>query len=203
MPSPERHAQVQEAQARMAKSLERMPRNQREVFRLIAIEELSHREAAERLGISEAAAKQRYHRAREYLTDKLGLSLDDHLGVVLLLSAFGEPPSEPRRLERWRKLHDQACRGALLGSAIWAFLLASVQPVSAVHARAGLRVPPVRVALAPVQEAETRLADVPSMLPPAGVDRKATPLPPRRKVKPRLVFSMEGMTPGDQGGSSR
>ena len=199
--SPERQAQVQEAQARLAELIERMPRNQREIFLLIVIEELSHREAAERLGISEAAAKQRYHRAREYLTEKLGLSLDDHLGVVLPLSSFGETPPELRRLQGWRTFYEHTCRWALPSTAVWAFLLAGARPEPPSLARAGLHIPAVHMAA----QAETPHAE-PLALPALSlVTERRTPTPPspRRKAQPRLLFHIQGITPGDEGGSSR
>jgi hypothetical protein len=159
---------------------------------------------AERLGISEVAAKQRYHRAREYLTRTLGLSLDDHLGAVVPPIPFDEPRPEARRQERWRTLYEHTCRWALFSSAIWAFLLAGARPVSPSWARVGLHVPPVRVAVADVPSGPATLgAEVPPALPRAAESRAKPSHSPPRKAEPRLVFSIQGITPGDDGGSSR
>jgi RNA polymerase sigma-70 factor, ECF subfamily len=56
-------------------ALASLPAEYREVYELRAIEELSGQETAERLGISIAAMKSRWHRARKLLRERLDAAL--------------------------------------------------------------------------------------------------------------------------------
>ena len=56
-------------------ALASLPAEYREVYELRAIEEFSGEEAAERLGISIAAMKSRWHRARKLLRERLDAAL--------------------------------------------------------------------------------------------------------------------------------
>jgi RNA polymerase sigma-70 factor (ECF subfamily) len=59
------------------RALQRMPTRLRDVFVLREVYDLSHREIADRLGISESATKVRLHRARQTLRRLLHLREDD------------------------------------------------------------------------------------------------------------------------------
>lgn len=74
---PSLHAEASSLRASIERALEQLPHRLRAVIELRDLEDLSHREIAERLGISESATKVRLHRARRTLRRLLPASLDD------------------------------------------------------------------------------------------------------------------------------
>jgi RNA polymerase sigma-70 factor (ECF subfamily) len=76
-----------EARAVLDSAMERLPAEQRAVFVLRVVEELSYREIAESLGISIGTVMSRLSRARE----KLREALLPYLGVTALRARGGEP----------------------------------------------------------------------------------------------------------------
>jgi RNA polymerase sigma-70 factor, ECF subfamily len=78
----------QEAKAVLEAAMERLPAEQRAVFVLRAVEELSYREIADALGISIGTVMSRLSRAREKLRD----AVLPYLGVTAARAAGGDEP---------------------------------------------------------------------------------------------------------------
>ena len=74
--TPEQQLSGREMAVLVEKALDRLPIEYRSVFVLRVIESLDTAESAEVLGLSEAAVKQRLHRAREMLQSHLATQLD-------------------------------------------------------------------------------------------------------------------------------
>jgi RNA polymerase sigma-70 factor (ECF subfamily) len=74
--TPEQQLSGREMVALVEKALDRLPIEYRSVFVLRVIESLDTAESADVLGLSEAAVKQRLHRAREMLQSHLATQLD-------------------------------------------------------------------------------------------------------------------------------
>lgn len=74
-PSAEEQAAAAEMKALFVAALRSLPEEYRAVYELRAIEELSGDEAARRLGISLAAMKSRWHRARKLVRQRLDTAL--------------------------------------------------------------------------------------------------------------------------------
>lgn len=94
---PTLQAEASTLRASLERALEQLPHRLRAVMELRHLEDLSHREIAERLGISESATKVRLHRARNTLRRLLPtgdeaevLHLDDHRAPTDLDRAAGE-----------------------------------------------------------------------------------------------------------------
>ncbi|WP_191967977.1 RNA polymerase sigma factor [Rhizosphaericola mali] len=58
------------------KAIKSLPEGSRQIFNLFALEDYSHRQIAELLGITESTSKTQYHRAKKLLKDKLVKILD-------------------------------------------------------------------------------------------------------------------------------
>jgi len=56
---------------RVNEEIKKLPQACRTVFNLYALEDYSHKEIAEALGISESTSKSQYHRARQLLRDRI------------------------------------------------------------------------------------------------------------------------------------
>ncbi len=69
---PEREAQRSERRSELLEALRHLTELQREVLLLFDFEGLSHREIAERLGISEGSARVHLHNGRRALRERLG-----------------------------------------------------------------------------------------------------------------------------------
>lgn len=83
------------------RALEDLPQRLRAVVVLRHLEDLSHREIAERLGISESATKVRLHRARTTLRRLLPTSFhDDDLAEILRLDDHRREPRSDRPSSR-------------------------------------------------------------------------------------------------------
>jgi RNA polymerase sigma-70 factor (ECF subfamily) len=78
---PSLRAEASSLRQSLDRALEQLPHRLRAVMELRHLEDLSHREIAERLGISESATKVRIHRARNTLRRLLPMSLDDEAEV--------------------------------------------------------------------------------------------------------------------------
>lgn len=78
---PEQILTSQEALIQMQKAIASLPTTLSAVFNLRDIEELSTRETAEILGISESAVKVRLHRARLALREHLAAYFEEYTGV--------------------------------------------------------------------------------------------------------------------------
>ena len=74
-PSVEDRAAAAQLKAIFREALESLPEDYRRVYELRAVEELSGEETAARLGLSLAAMKSRWHRARELLRRRLDEAL--------------------------------------------------------------------------------------------------------------------------------
>jgi RNA polymerase sigma-70 factor (ECF subfamily) len=74
--TPEQQLSGRELVAIVEKALDRLPIEYRSVFVLRVVESLDTAESADVLGLSEAAVKQRLHRAREMLQSHLATQLD-------------------------------------------------------------------------------------------------------------------------------
>lgn len=81
-PSPERQAQLREARDKLSAAIQDMPSGLLIALILVCVEGVSMKDVGEELGISEAAAKIRVHRARLYLRERLKGYEDDLLTVV-------------------------------------------------------------------------------------------------------------------------
>lgn len=93
-PSPEESAAGRELGAALSRALDALPEDQREAVLLRDVEGLSATEAAEAIGIGEAALKSRLHRARAALRESLAP-----------LAAGAPAPGCPDVAEQWsRKL---------------------------------------------------------------------------------------------------
>ncbi|MES2002957.1 MAG: RNA polymerase sigma factor [Bacteroidota bacterium] len=55
-----------------------LPDGCRQVFNLFVVEDFSHKDIAEQLGISESTSKSQYHRARQLLKDRITRQLQIH-----------------------------------------------------------------------------------------------------------------------------
>lgn len=55
-----------------------LPDGCRQVFNLYVVEDFSHRDIAEKLGISESTSKSQYHRARQLLKERITKQLQIH-----------------------------------------------------------------------------------------------------------------------------
>lgn len=55
-----------------------LPDGCRQVFNLFVVEDFSHKEIAEKLGISESTSKSQYHRARQLLKERITKQLQVH-----------------------------------------------------------------------------------------------------------------------------
>jgi RNA polymerase sigma-70 factor (ECF subfamily) len=75
--SPEARTAERENLRRVVAALARVPAGAREAFLLCAVEGLSHREAAEALGVTIKAVETRVARARKQIADELGQHGDD------------------------------------------------------------------------------------------------------------------------------
>lgn len=73
----ERLVMNKDAAQKIAKAVEQLPEKYRVVFLLREVEELSTQEVAEALGLSTPTVKTRLHRARLYLRNLLGKTLQD------------------------------------------------------------------------------------------------------------------------------
>lgn len=94
---PTLQAEASTLRVALERALEQLPHRLRAVMELRHLEDLSHREIAERLGISESATKVRLHRARNTLRRLLPANedaeifhLDDHRSSEDLGKASGE-----------------------------------------------------------------------------------------------------------------
>lgn len=74
-PSAEEQAAIAEMKRRLTQVLDSLPADYRAVYRLRAMDELSGEETARRLGISLAAMKSRWHRARSLVRERLDAAL--------------------------------------------------------------------------------------------------------------------------------
>lgn len=81
---PSLRAEASTLRQTIERALEQLPQRLRAVVVLKHLEDLSHREIAERLGISEAATKVRLHRARHTLRRLVPSGFDDEAEVVVL-----------------------------------------------------------------------------------------------------------------------
>ncbi|UQA60398.1 RNA polymerase sigma factor [Polyangium aurulentum] len=170
-PSPERHAQLSEARAKLSAAIQDMPSSLLAALLLVCVEGASMKEAGEELGISESAAKVRVHRARAYLRERLQ-DCEDDLLTVLPPGLLGEPANEE---------HASATGGlfnaVFPGGHLWSGIMVAVvmlQPGPRLTARCGLE--PITMGL-PAEHAPSS-AEAPTR---SGVDRSAVPIP---RVKP-------------------
>lgn len=93
---PSLSAEASSLRATVERALEQLPARLRAVVELRELEDLSHREIAERLGISESATKVRLHRARQTLRRLIPSQSDESNGDRGDDShAPGEGPVEP------------------------------------------------------------------------------------------------------------
>jgi len=60
------------------KEIKSLPDGCRQVFNLYVLEDYSHKEIAENLGISESTSKSQYHRARQLLRERITKQLQIH-----------------------------------------------------------------------------------------------------------------------------
>lgn len=60
------------------KEIKSLPDGCRQVFNLFVVEDFSHRDIAEQLGISESTSKSQYHRARQLLKERITKQLQIH-----------------------------------------------------------------------------------------------------------------------------
>lgn len=60
------------------KEIRNLPDGCRQVFNLYVLEDYSHKEIAENLGISESTSKSQYHRARQLLKERITKQLQIH-----------------------------------------------------------------------------------------------------------------------------
>jgi RNA polymerase sigma-70 factor (ECF subfamily) len=74
-PSAEELARIGEMKAIFTTALHSLPADYRTVYELRALEQLSGEETAHRLGLSLAATKSRWHRARKLLRERLDAAL--------------------------------------------------------------------------------------------------------------------------------
>lgn len=71
VPTAEEEMEKREQEERLYSAIERLPDNQRVAFILIKVDELSYREAAQVMGVSEPAVESLLHRARKHLQKSL------------------------------------------------------------------------------------------------------------------------------------
>jgi RNA polymerase sigma-70 factor (ECF subfamily) len=86
-PSPEARAAGRELAALLATAIDELPEMYRTVFVLREVEGLATAEAADVLEISDDAVKQRLHRARGLLREKLAARMETHAGGAFLFEA--------------------------------------------------------------------------------------------------------------------
>lgn len=85
----EEHLEDQAAEAGLAwwktisldmlhQQIKALPNGCREIFNLYAIEDFSHKEIAQQLGISESTSKSQYHRAKQLLRSSINAAIQIH-----------------------------------------------------------------------------------------------------------------------------
>ena len=89
---PSLQAEASSLRQTIDRALEQLPQRLRAVVVLRDVEELSHREIAERLGITESATKVRLHRARNTLRRLVSSALDN--GEEAEVVEFPEPAAQ-------------------------------------------------------------------------------------------------------------
>ncbi len=92
---PSLRAEASSLRQSLDRALEQLPHRLRAVMELRHLEDLSHREIAERLGISESATKVRIHRARNTLRRLLPMGFDDEAEVFDLDEHRGQAAEAP------------------------------------------------------------------------------------------------------------
>ncbi len=142
--SPERIARMCELRQKVGHVLETMPEPLFMVLYLVCIDEKSHQEAAELLGITEEASRKRLQDARAYIEREGGISRDELRAVFpLCVSSEGERPEAASTLGQ---LYPFMLRG---GNFLTVWIVAAlVWPSPSVNtARTGLSIPLVHVAM--------------------------------------------------------
>lgn len=147
--SPERAASLCEIVKRLEGAIRTMPAKERAVFDLYVSEGLGHAEIGRRLGISEAASKMRYMRAKEHLRSEVP-GLDEELDSALPPLPFASRAE--RAAMRFRELYDRCLPLALFCSALGAGLAAEARFSPIASAEVGLQVPSVEIEAPPAVE---------------------------------------------------
>jgi len=179
-PSPERQVQLREARAKLSAAIQDMPDSLFEALLLVCIEGASMKEAGEKLGISESAAKARVHRAREFLRERLK-GYEDDLRTVVPPGLLGEGANEEAASPTGGLFN-----AVFPGGHLWSGIMVAVilfQPAPPRTARCGLE--PITMGL-PADHARAIEAPAP---PSSGADGSAAPTqsakpasPPRTRV---------------------
>jgi RNA polymerase sigma-70 factor (ECF subfamily) len=60
------------------KAIKNLPDGCRQVFTLFVLEDFSHKQIAENLGISESTSKSQYHRAKQLLRERITQEMHTH-----------------------------------------------------------------------------------------------------------------------------
>ncbi len=180
-PSPERCAQVQQARDHIENATRGMQPSQYVALYLFVVDDKSHDEIAEELGISKSASKQIVFRARAYLKQQ-GLDEQTFFSAPPVFVEFGA--SRENSPPFWRNHYDSVFRAGHLASLLAVMTLASpVKPVAFARAWlsghlsndiAAAAAPPPSIPDEPVQHR----AEIPLMFVPAQT------IPTRRADKP-------------------
>ncbi|MDC0749059.1 RNA polymerase sigma factor [Polyangium mundeleinium] len=174
--SPERIARMHELRRKVGLVLQAMPEPLFIVLYLVCIEENSHQEAAELLGITEEASRKRLQDARAYIERESGISRDELRVVYPFCVESEEEQREGTGI--LARLFSFFRRG---GDFLTVWIIAALSwPSPSVHtARAGLSVPAVHGATAESASAVIEIAPAPRVDVPA-------PAPSSAKVSAKL-----------------
>lgn len=100
-PSPERHLQRKQARCAISNALDRLSGQQAEVLLLHVIADLSHKEIAEKTGMTESAIQKCFQRTRDKLAECIS---DEHFcAMPPFVTSCDEPPVRqvPSRWPEW------------------------------------------------------------------------------------------------------
>ena len=179
-PSPERCAQVQQARDHIESATRGMQPNQYVALYLFVVDDKSHEEIAEELGISQPASKQLVFRARAYLKqqglDEKTFFSSPPVFVEFCASGENSPPF-------WGNHYDSVFRAGHLASLLAVMTLASpVKPIAFARAWLSSHLPNATVAADPPPAIPDKPAQHRAELPPVFVS--AQPIPTPRADKP-------------------